>query len=66
MNPKERNEIISRADEILGFAKKIFSDKRSELLRKAATLYKEATLSKMAEILEKEAIEWEENSNHID
>lgn len=66
MNPKERNEIISRADEILSFAKKIFSDKRSELLRKAAALYKEATLSRMAEILEKEAIEWEENSNHID
>lgn len=66
MNPKERNEIISRADEILSFAKKIFSDKRSELLRKAANLYREATLGKMAEVLEKEAIDWEENSNHID
>jgi hypothetical protein len=65
MNPQERIETINKADEIVLFSKKIFSDKRSELLRKAALLYRKATLSILADLLEKEAADWDENSNYI-
>lgn len=54
-----RMQLIQKADEICEFARKIFNNKRVELLRKAAKLYREATLSLMAEKVEKEADDWE-------
>jgi len=59
MAPYVRKELIEKADEIVKFARSVFSDKRSETLRKAAKMYKEATLSFMAEIIEKEADDWD-------
>lgn len=59
MAPYVRKELIEKADEIVKFARSVFSDKRSETLRKAAKMYKEATLSVMAEIIEKEADDWD-------
>jgi DNA-binding transcriptional MerR regulator len=54
-----RIRTIKKADEVCEFARKIFNEKRSELLRKAAELYKQATLSYLAEKIEKEADDWE-------
>lgn len=59
MAPFVRNEIIEKADELVNFAKTITDSKRSEILRRAAKLYREATLSLMAEIIEKEADDWD-------
>jgi glutamate synthase domain-containing protein 2 len=59
MTELSRMQLIQKADEICEFARKIFNNKRSELLRKAAQFYKEATLSIMAEKVEKEADDWE-------
>jgi hypothetical protein len=59
MAPYVRKELIEKADEIVKFARSVFSEKRSETLRKAAKMYKEATLSFMAEIIEKEADDWD-------
>lgn len=59
MAPFVRNELIGRADEIVKFSKTIFDEKRSELLRKAAKLYREASLTLMAEKIEKEADDWD-------
>ena len=59
MAPFVRNELIGRADEIVKFSKTVFSQKRSELLRSAAKLYKEATLTLLAEKIEKEADDWD-------
>lgn len=58
MADSKRLELINKADEIVKFARKIFNDKRVDMLKKAAQLYKEATLSLMAEKLENEAEEW--------
>jgi len=58
MADSKRLELINKADEIVNFARKIFNDKRVDMLKKAAQLYKEATLSLMAEKLENEAEEW--------
>jgi len=58
MAPYVRKELIEKADELVRFARSVFGDKRSEILRKAAKMYKEATLSTMAEIIEKEADDW--------
>lgn len=59
MAPFVRLELIQKADELVKFARSIFDEKRSEMLRKAAKLYKEATLSFLAETIEKEADDWD-------
>ena len=59
MAPFVRLELISKADELVKFARAIFNEKRSETLRKAAKIYKEATLSFLAEQIEKEADDWD-------
>ena len=55
----DRIDKINKADELVDFARKIFSNKRIELLKKAAKLYKEATLSTLSEKIEKEADDWD-------
>lgn len=65
MAPFVRNEIIERADELVRFARTVFTEKRTELLRKAAELYKSASMSLMSEIANKEADQWESMSNDI-
>lgn len=59
MAPFVRRELIEKADELARFARTIFNEKRSETLRKAAGMYKEATLSLLAELIEKEADDWD-------
>lgn len=59
MAPFVRNELIERADELVRFARTVLDDKRGQLLRRAANLYKEATLGTMAEIISKEAEDWD-------
>lgn len=59
MAPFVRRELIEKADELCRFARSIFSPKRSETLRKAAKMYREATLSVLADAIEKEAEEWD-------
>ena len=59
MSKESRMQLISKADELCEFARKIFNEKRVEMLVKAAHLYKEATLSLMAEKIEKEASDWQ-------
>jgi hypothetical protein len=59
MAPFVRKELIGRADELTRFARTVLNDERSELLRKAANLYQEASLSLLAEITSKEADDWE-------
>jgi hypothetical protein len=59
MEWKERLEKIKKADELVEFARKVFNNKRVGLLKKAAKLYKEATLSLMSDKLEKEADDWD-------
>jgi hypothetical protein len=59
MAPFVRLELIKKADEITIFARTLFNSKRTELLRKAAKIYREATLSFLAEIIEKEADDWD-------
>lgn len=60
MAPFVRKELVEKGDELVRFARSVFDDKRSGLLRKAAKLYREATLSLLAEITEKEADEWDD------
>jgi vacuolar-type H+-ATPase subunit E/Vma4 len=59
MAPFVRREHIEKADEIVRLARTLFDAKRSENLRKAAKMYREATLSFLAEMLEKEADDWD-------
>ena len=59
MAPFVRRELIEKADELCRFARSIFSPKRSETLRKAAKMYREATLSVLATAIEKEADDWD-------
>jgi hypothetical protein len=59
MAPFIRIELINKADELVKFARSIFNEKRSVTLRKAAKLYRDATLSFLAEIIEKEADDWD-------
>lgn len=59
MAPHVRLELIKKADEIVQFARTLFNSKRTELLRKATKIYREATLSFLAEIIEKEADDWD-------
>lgn len=65
MAPFVRNELIERADELARFARTIVTDKRSELLRKAAEFYKQASLSMLSDITNKEADDWESMRNDI-
>lgn len=64
MSNISRIELIYKADEIYKFAQSIFNEKRTELLKKAAEYYRAATLSLLAEKLEKEAEEWEKGLNY--
>lgn len=59
MAPFVRRELIDKADELVRFARTIFSSKRSETLRKAARMYRDATLGFLAEMIEKEADDWD-------
>lgn len=59
MAPFVRRELIEKADELCRFARSIFNPKRIETLRKAAKMYREATLSVLADATEKEADDWE-------
>lgn len=59
MAPFVRLELIKKADEIVNFARTLFNPKRTELLRKAAKIYREATLGLLAEKIEKEADDWD-------
>jgi len=59
MAPFVRRELIDKADELVKFARTIFSSKRAETLRRAAEMYREATLTLLAETIEKEADDWD-------
>lgn len=59
MAPFVRRELIDKADELVRFARTIFDSKRSETLRRAAKMYREATLTTLGEIIEKEADDWD-------
>jgi hypothetical protein len=59
MAPFVRKELIEKADELVNFARSMLDEKRSKMLRKAAKLYKEATLSFLAEKVSKEADDWD-------
>lgn len=65
MAPFVRNELIERADELARFARTIVTDKRTELLRKAAELYKKSSLGLLAEITNKEADDWDSMRDDI-
>lgn len=53
--PIFRKELIDRADGIVRIARSIPAHKRAEEFRKAARLYREATLGLMADMIEEEA-----------
>ena len=59
MAPLVRRELIEKADELVKFAHAIFNSKRSETLRRAAKMYREATMSTLAKLIEKEADDWD-------
>jgi hypothetical protein len=59
MAKQNRIQNINKADELVEFARKVFNNKRVELLKKAAQLYKKANLSLLAEKIEKEADDWQ-------
>ena len=59
MVPFVRRELIERADEIVRLARTLLDSKRSDNLRKAASIYREATLSLLAKKLEREADRWD-------
>jgi hypothetical protein len=59
-NSISRIELIYKADEIYKFAQSIFDKKRIDLLKKAAEYYRAATLSMLADKIEKEAEEWKD------
>lgn len=59
MEKLSRMQMIQKADKMSEFSRKILNEKRTGLLRQAAQLYKDATLSLMAEAIEKEADNWE-------
>lgn len=59
MAPFVRRELIEKADELVRFARTLVDSKRSESLRKAARMYREATLGFLADMVEKEAEDWD-------
>lgn len=63
-NSISRLELIYKADEIYKFSQSIFNEKRVDLLKKAAEYYRAATLSLLAEKVEKEAKDWEDGLNY--
>lgn len=63
-NNISRTELIYKADEIYKFAQSIFNEKRIELLKKAADYYRAATLSLLAEKIEKESKDWEDGLDY--
>ena len=63
-NDISRTELIYKADEIYKFSQSIFNEKRIELLKKAADYYRAATLSLLAEKIEKESKDWEDGLNY--
>lgn len=65
MAPFVRKEMMERGDELVRFARTVFDDKRPELLRKAAEIYRKATLGQLADIIEREANEWESMGNDM-
>ena len=58
-NSISRIELIYKADEIYKFSQSIFNEKKVDLLKKAADYYRAATLTLLAEKIEKEAKDWE-------
>lgn len=65
MAPFVRNELIERADELVRFSRSIVTDKRTELLKKAAEFYRKASLSFLADLTNKEADDWESMRDDI-
>ena len=63
-NDISRTELIYKAYEIYKFSQSIFNEKRIELLKKAADYYRAATLSLLAEKIEKESKDWEDGLNY--
>jgi vacuolar-type H+-ATPase subunit E/Vma4 len=63
MAPFVRRELIEKADEIVRLARTISDRRRSATLRKAAEMYRQATLSLMAEIIEEEADDWDNSGS---
>lgn len=59
MAPFVRRELIDKADELVRFARTILNSKRSETLRRAAKMYREATLGFLADMIDKEADDWD-------
>jgi len=59
MAPFVRKELIERADEIVRVARTLLDSRRSENLRKAANIYREATLSVLARKIDNEADRWD-------
>lgn len=59
MAPFVRRELIEKADELVRFARTLVDHKRGENLRRAAKMYREATLSFLADLIEKEADDWD-------
>lgn len=59
MAPFVRRELIEKADEVVRLARTLFDSRRGENLRKAAKMYREATLTFLAEMVEKEADDWD-------
>lgn len=65
MAPFVRKEMIERGDELVRFARTVFDEKRLELLRKAADIYRKSTLGQLADMIEREANEWESMGDDI-
>ena len=59
MAPFVRRELIEKADEIVKLARTLFDSRRSDNLRKAAKMYREATLTFLADMVDKEADDWD-------
>lgn len=59
MAPFVRRELIEKADELVRFARTLFDSKRSEVLRKASKMYREATMGFLADLIDKEADDWD-------
>lgn len=59
MAPFVRRELIEKADELVRLARTLVDSRRGENLRKAARMYREATLSFLAAMVEKEADDWD-------
>jgi len=63
MAPFVRRELIEKADETVRLARSMSDWRRSATLKKAAEMYRQATLSLMAEIIEEEADDWDNSES---